>query len=72
MKDKLKKVTSAPKKVAIHVYARRGRYGTAAGIITGAVLMQKLHADTLDQALAFLEQKGLTEEFYLNDIPLTQ
>lgn len=64
MKDKLKKITSAPKKVATHVYARRGRYGTAAGFITGAVIMRKLDDDTRAEAIAFIKQKGLSDEFF--------
>lgn len=65
MKDKLKKVTSVPKKVATHVYARRGRYAATAGFITGAVVLRKLDIETRAQALAFIEEKGLSDEFFL-------
>lgn len=64
MKDKLKRVASAPKKVATHVYARRGRYGTAAGFITGAVVMRRLDDSTRAEAIAFITQKGLADEFF--------
>lgn len=65
MKDKLKKATSIPKKVATHVYARRGRYAVTAGFITGAVVCRKLDNETRAQAIAFLEEKGLADEFFL-------
>lgn len=64
MKEKLKKVTSTPKKVATHVYAHRGAYGTAAGFITGAVVMRNLDVSTRAEALAFIESKGLSDEFF--------
>jgi hypothetical protein len=64
MKSKLQKVTSAPKKVATHVYARRGRYAAAAGFIAGGYAMRKLDIDTRAEALAFIEEKGLSDEFF--------
>lgn len=64
MKTKIKKVTSAPKKVATHVYARRGRYAATAGFITGAVVLRKLDTNTRAEALAFIETKGLSDEFF--------
>lgn len=66
MINSIKKVTSAPKKVATHVYARRGRYSAAAGFIAGAVICRKLDIDTRAEALAFIEQKGLSSEFFLS------
>lgn len=65
MKTKLQNVASVPKKVANHVYARRGRYCAAAGFITGAVILRKLDIDTRAEALAFIEQKGLSDEFFI-------
>lgn len=65
MNDKFQKVTSTPKRVAQHVYRRRGRYGAAAGFITGAVVMRKLDSDTRAMAIAFIESKGLGDEFWL-------
>lgn len=64
MKKTLKKVTFVPKKVAAHVYDRRGRYGTVAGFITGAVVLRKLDIDTRAEAIAFIESKGLSDEFF--------
>jgi hypothetical protein len=64
MKEKLKKISSAPKKVANHVYDRRGRYGFAAGIIAGGVITRNLDNETYKEAMAFLKLKGLTDEFF--------
>lgn len=64
MNEKFQKVTSTPKRVATHVYRRRGRYATVAGFITGAVVMRKLDIDTRVEALAFIESKGLSDEFF--------
>lgn len=63
---KIKKIASAPKKVATHVYDRRGRYALATGIIAGGVIARQLDIDTRAEALAFIEQKGLSDEFFLS------
>lgn len=60
----LNKITSAPKKVAAHVVSHRAAYAYTAGIITGGVIVRKLDADTYGQAIAFLEEKGLKDEFF--------
>lgn len=65
MKDKLKNAASTPKRVATHVYRRRGRYAATAGFIAGAVVIRKLDIDTRAEALAFIESKGLSSEFFL-------
>lgn len=66
MKDRIKQIASVPKKVANHVYARRGRYAATAGFIAGAVVIRKLDIHTRAEAIAFIEQKGLSDEFFLN------
>lgn len=65
MKDRIKKITSVPKTVANHVYRNRGRYAFVTGIIAGGVVTRKLDIDTRAEALAFIEQKGLSDEFFL-------
>lgn len=60
----MNKITSTTKKVANHVHARRARYGAAAGFIAGAVVMRKLDADTYGQAMSFLKEKELYDEFF--------
>jgi hypothetical protein len=62
--QKLKKITSAPKKIAYHVYARRGRYCFAAGIIAGGIITRNLDNETYKEAMAFIKLKGLTDEFF--------
>jgi hypothetical protein len=62
--QKIKQIASAPKKVATHVYARRGRYGLAAGFIAGAVACRNLDNETYKEAMAFIKLKGLTDEFF--------
>lgn len=64
MKNKLKKVTSVPKKVASHTYRNRGRYAFATGIIVGGVVTRNLDNETYKEAIAFIETKGLTNEFF--------
>jgi hypothetical protein len=64
MKEKLKKLTSAPKKVATHVYDHRGTYGVVAGIIIGGKIMRSLEDETLKEARAFIKLKGLEDEFF--------
>lgn len=63
--NKFKQITSAPRKVATHVYARRGRYCLTAGIIAGGVAVRKLDNATYRDALNFIELKGLSDEFFL-------
>ena len=58
-------VTSAPKVVASHVYRNRGRYGIATGIIVGGVVVRHLDNETYKEAIAFIESKGLSDEFFL-------
>lgn len=64
MKQKLKKIASTPKKVASHVYNRRGRYGLAVGVIAGGAVMRNLDNETYQEALAFIKAKGLENEFF--------
>jgi hypothetical protein len=59
------KIASAPKKVANHIVSHRAAYGFTAGVITGGVIMRQLDSSTYGAALAFLEEKGLTDEFFL-------
>lgn len=61
---KLRKITSAPKKIANHVYTNRGRYGFATGIIVGGVVTRNLDNETYKEAMAFIKLKGLTDEFF--------
>lgn len=61
------KITSTPKKVVRHVYNRRGRYFLAAGFVAGGVAVRKLDIDTRAEALAFIEEKGLSNEFFLGE-----
>lgn len=65
MKKTLNKVASVPNAVAFHVYRNRGRYCLVTGIIAGAVVTRNLDNNTREQALAFIEQKGLSDEFFL-------
>ena len=58
-------VTSAPKAVASHVYRNRGRYGIVTGIIVGGVAVRHLDNETYKEAIAFIESKGLSDEFFL-------
>jgi hypothetical protein len=59
MKDKL---ASAQRKAKNHVVRNRGRYGYIAGFTSAMLLTHKL--DRVGQFNAFLEEKGLTAEFY--------
>jgi hypothetical protein len=59
-----RKIASTPKKVAAHVASHRAAYGYSAGVITGAVIMRKLDAETYGAAITFLEEKGLSDEFF--------
>lgn len=61
----LNKITSAPKKVANHVVRHRVAYTSATSFAAGMALMRKLDADTYGAAIAFIEEKGLREEFFL-------
>ncbi len=62
--QKLEKITSAPKKIAQHVYDRRGRYCFAVGTIAGGVVIRNLDNETYQEAIAFIRQKGLDDEFF--------
>jgi hypothetical protein len=55
-------VVSVPKKVVAHVYSHRGRYAFVAGMLTSGYIAHNF--GVTDEALAFIEQKGLTNEFY--------
>lgn len=57
------KITSVPKKVKNHVVKHRAKYATVA---TAAVAV-KVQMRTADQFNAFLEAKGLLEEYYALD-----
>jgi heme oxygenase len=62
--QKLKKIASAPKKIASHVYYRRGRYGFAVGTIAGGYIIRNLDNETYKEAMAFIKLKGLDDEFF--------
>lgn len=62
------KSTSTPKKTVAHVKRCRGRYAATAGFITGAVVMRKLDAETYGQAMDFLKEKELLDEFFAKEI----
>ncbi len=61
------KITSTPKKVVTHIKDRRGRYCAAAGFIAGVVAVNKLDSSMYDVALDFIEEKGLTDEFFIGE-----
>lgn len=61
----LDKITSTPKKVANHLNRHKTAYATTAGFATGMVLMRKLDRETYGAALAFIEEKGLSDEFFI-------
>lgn len=56
----LSKITSTPKKVVNHVRRNRGKYSA---IATTAVLY-KCHQRYANEVDAFLEEKGLYDEFW--------
>jgi hypothetical protein len=60
----LKKIASTPKKVAAHVRRRRARYAAAIGFIAGGATMRALDNDIREDALTFIEEKGLSNEFW--------
>ena len=64
MKKTIKKVASAPKKIAIHVYVHRGSYGFVTGIIAGGIATRNLDNETYQEAIAFIKLKGLDNEFF--------
>lgn len=64
MTEKIKRIASTPKRIAYHVYDRRGRYGLAAGIIAGGVITRNLDNETYKEAIAFIKVKGLDNEFF--------
>lgn len=59
------KITSTPKKIANHLSRHRTGYASTAAFISGAVVMRKLDAETYGAAIAFLEEKGLRDEFFI-------
>jgi hypothetical protein len=56
----LDKITSTPKKVKNHVVKHRAKYAATAT----AVVALKLQMQTAKQFNAFLQEKGLYEEYY--------
>lgn len=64
MTKKIRTIASAPKRIAFHVYDRRGRYGVAAGIIAGGYITRNLDNETYKEAMAFIKLKGLENEFF--------
>lgn len=58
------KLTNPPKKVASHVVRNRARYAATAGFITGMYCMRQFDANTYGEAMTFLEEKGLKNEFF--------
>lgn len=64
----LTKITQTPKKVVTHVTRCRARYAAATGFIAGAVVMRKLDNDTREVALAFIQEKGLDNEFWNTEV----
>lgn len=61
------KITSTPKKVVAHVKRRKTAYAATAGFIAGSVVTRKLDTETRAAALAFIEEKGLSNEFFVVD-----
>jgi hypothetical protein len=59
MKNKL---SSTSQKVKGHVVRNRAKYAYVAGFITASTMHYKI--DRVSQWNAFLEEKGLTSEFY--------
>lgn len=66
MRDKLSSAKKRASAVATHIHARRGRYGFIAGSAVTLVALNKM--DRVSQWNAFLEEKGLTAEFYTPEI----
>lgn len=66
MKDKLASLKQRTSTVATHVYNRRGRYGFIAGSAVTLIALNKV--DRVSEWNAFLEEKGLTAEFYTPEI----
>ena len=59
----IEKITNPPKKVAAHIKHRRARYAATAGLIAGFVVTRKLDMAGVNQAVAFLKEKELYDEF---------
>jgi hypothetical protein len=64
MRNKIRKIASAPKKIATHVYVRRGRYSFVVGTIAGGAVLRNLDNETYKEAMAFIKLKGLENEFF--------
>lgn len=63
MRDKFNSAKKRVSTVTTHVYRNRGRYCFAAGAATTVYVLNK--TDRVSEWKAFLEEKGLTAEFYL-------
>jgi hypothetical protein len=55
-------ITSAKEKVLNHVTRHRAKYAFVAGATTATIVLNKM--DRVAQFNAFLEEKGLTDEYY--------
>lgn len=62
MRDKLSSVKERVSPVANHVYRNRGRYAFTAGAVAATYVLGK--RDRVAEWNQFLEEKGLTDEFY--------
>lgn len=60
------KFTSTPSKVKNHVVKHRAKYAFVAGATSTVALLNKV--DRVAQFNAFLEEKGLTDEFYGHEL----
>lgn len=58
----LSAVSSTTEKAKTHIVKHRAKYAYVAGFTTAVVLQKKI--DRVSQWNAFLEEKGLTDEFY--------
>lgn len=57
------KLSPLKEKTTNHVTRCRGRYAAAAGFIAGAATMRKLDHHSVNVIVAFLEDRGLKDEF---------
>lgn len=58
----LNQITSIPSKAKKHIVRNRAKYAFIAGAATATITLNKL--DRVADFNAFLEEKGLTDEFY--------
>lgn len=61
MKDKINSIKSRISTPIAHIHRNRGRYAFAAGAATTVYIFNKM--DRVDEWVAFLEEKGLIDEY---------